>query len=360
MNYNSDNKKINFIINIVYILLVIFLAYGAARYALPLFLPFVAAFLLSLAAEPFILFLTKKLKVKRAAAAGISITLLIILLVCLVVLLSMTVMSGAKQLYNSIPRFIEQIRGYFDSLEAKSDNAIITPFEKLTLRAFDYIRSIDVIMLLSGKFGSAALNSFSGIMMSIPYMLMSLLVTLVSSVFISASFPEIKEFILLQFSDKNRSFIIAAKQSAACVFKKYVKSYAVLMLITFSELTLFFVIFDIKPAAAIALAISAVDILPVLGVGTVMLPWALISFLAGKTTFGLILLSIYAVITVVRQIIEPKIVGENIGLHPIVTLISIYIGLKLLGILGIFILPITIIILRDLQKKGFVSIWREK
>ena len=360
MTNNISSKKIGFIINIVYITIILLIVYIALRYAFPIFLPFIIALAVSYLAEPAIRFMSKDLKIKRSIASVICITFLSLILLGVIILLSVTVMTKLRQLYDNMPLYIEQITTYFDNLRLKNDYDIITPFEQITLRAFEYIKNIDIIALLSGSFGSFAISSFSGIMMSIPYMLMSLVITFVSAIFISSSFCDIKGFILMQFSDRNKQMIFETKHSVARIFKKYVKSYAALMLITFAELTVFFMIFKIKPAATLAFVISAVDILPVLGVGTVMIPWAIICFVGGNITKGLVLISIYAVITVVRQIIEPKIIGSNIGLHPIVTLISIYVGLKLLGILGMFIMPILIMIVRDLQKKGYVHFWKEK
>ena len=360
MTNNSKGKKISFIINIVYIMIILFVIYIILRYALPVFLPFIVALFVSYLAEPAIRFLTSKLKIKRSICSVICITFLLFILIGAFALMSVTVISKLKQMYEDMPKYIEQITAYFDNLRIKNDYDLITPFEQLTLKLFEYLKNIDIITLFSGSFGSVALRSFSGFVATIPYALMTLIITFVSSIFISVSFCEIKTFILMQFSENNRQLIFETKRSTAGIFKNYVKSYAALMLITFLELTLFFIIFDIKPAASIALIIAVVDILPVLGVGTVMIPWAVICFIGGNITKGLILLSIYAVITVVRQIIEPKIIGENIGLHPIVTLIAIYVGLKLLGILGMFIMPILIMLARDLQKKGYIHLWNEK
>ena len=105
----------------------------------------------------------------------------------------------------------------------------------------------------------------------------------------------------------------------------------------------------------LALVISFVDILPVLGVGSVLVPWAVFSFVSGRWNFGIGLLIIYGCVTVVRQIAEPKIVGGSIGLHPLATLVSMYAGLKLLGVTGLLIGPVTAIIVKslfDVTQKG--------
>lgn len=360
MTNNSNSKKISYIINFVYIITIIFTAYMVFRYALSLVMPFLIALFISFIAEPAVQVITKKLKFKRSIASALSITILLVIVFLIVTLLSATVCSRLKEIYDNIPTYKDELISYFESLVNKDNSDTISGFEKLILDIFKYIKGIDIQALFSGSLGRHAINSFSNIMMSIPYIFMTIVITFVSSFFISSSFTEIKEFILMQFSQKNRELIFEAKKSIFSVLKKYLKSYVTLMLITFCELTILFLIFKIPSAASLALIISAVDILPVLGVGTIMIPWAIICLITGDITMALILTCIYIFVTVTRQIIEPKIVGESIGMHPVVTLISIYVGLKLFGILGMFVIPIIIIIISDLQKKGTVKLWKEK
>ena len=125
------------------------------------------------------------------------------------------------------------------------------------------------------------------------------------------------------------------------------------MFITFVELVLGLSLINllginINHIIPIALLISFIDILPVLGVGAVLIPWALISMLNGHSALGIALLILYAIITVVRNILEPRLVGQRFGLHPIATLFAIYIGGKLFGVIGVFLLPLTIIIIKQL------------
>ena len=131
------------------------------------------------------------------------------------------------------------------------------------------------------------------------------------------------------------------------------------MLLTFVELSIAFLIFDIQPSIPLALMISLVDILPILGIGTIMIPWGIICLLTGDITLASIIFSIYAVITVIRQIVEPKIVGKNIGLPPIITLPAMFIGMSLFGIKGLFISPMIVTIVYDLNKNGLIKLWNK-
>ena len=129
------------------------------------------------------------------------------------------------------------------------------------------------------------------------------------------------------------------------------------MLLTFFELTVGLHILGIKNALVIAFLIAIFDVLPVLGTGGIMLPWILISFLNNQVKTGVGLLILYLVITVIRNIIEPKIVGKQIGLHPLLMLMCMYLGARLFGFLGIFILPILILIVQNLNDTGIIHIY---
>jgi predicted PurR-regulated permease PerM len=174
----------------------------------------------------------------------------------------------------------------------------------------------------------------------------------------SISFPVVKRFILAQFRPEQQGLIIEIKNSLFSTIGKYLRSYSVLMLITFVELLVFFLIFSIKPALTLAFLIAIVDILPVLGVGTVLIPWAAFYLLSGSPWQALIIACIYIVITVVRQILEPKVIGDHVGMLPILTLFCIWVGLKLFGFGGVFLIPIMVVVLKNLHDSGMIHIWK--
>ena len=114
------------------------------------------------------------------------------------------------------------------------------------------------------------------------------------------------------------------------------------MLLTFTELSILFSLFGIQNPVVKAAAIAVLDIMPILGTGGIMIPWAVTSLVLGYTGLGLKLFLIYGIVTVVRNYVEPKIVGTQLGLHPIITLVSMFVGLRLFGFWGLFGLPVGI------------------
>ena len=130
------------------------------------------------------------------------------------------------------------------------------------------------------------------------------------------------------------------------------------MTITFFELYLGVSLLKIPAAPILALLVAVVDILPVLGTGTVLIPWGLVLLILGNTFLGVGILVLYLVITVVRQTLEPKIIGSQVGLHPIVTLLCIYAGAQLIGVVGIFAFPVIATVIKKLNDEGTIHVIR--
>ncbi len=130
------------------------------------------------------------------------------------------------------------------------------------------------------------------------------------------------------------------------------------MSITIEELTNGLTFIGIRNSVLIALLIAIFDILPVLGTGGIMLPWTIITAFQGQLSTALGLLIVYLVVTIIRNIIEPRIVGRQIGLHPVVTLVSMFVGAQLFGVLGLFGFPIGLSLLRHLNETGTIRIFK--
>lgn len=122
-----------------------------------------------------------------------------------------------------------------------------------------------------------------------------------------------------------------------------IKAHLILMIITFIELSIFLSIMRVRNSVIIAAFISLIDILPVLGTGTVLYPWGIISMISGNSALGISLIIAQLIMTIIRNIIEPRIIGTHTGLNPILTLASIYIGTKLFGFIGMYVFMLIII-----------------
>ena len=166
---------------------------------------------------------------------------------------------------------------------------------------------------------------------------------------------KIKELFLSFFSEEKRKYIIKTKRTATKAIGKLLKAYITIMVITFAEmfLGLFLLkligVYDGSYITIISFVTCIIDIIPVLGTGTVLIPWALYNLIFGNFGMGIGLVVIYAVVTVIRQIIEPKLVANQAGLPAIVTIMAMFLGVRIFGAFGIILLPFTVIILKLLS-----------
>ncbi len=203
-------------------------------------------------------------------------------------------------------------------------------------------------MVLSfGESVAGGLVSFiGGAAMFLPNALFTVLVVIIATYYFAIDRVRINCFFLSLFPKKVKPALKNAKDMLSATVGRYLRAYGLLFLITFTELLASFLIMGFDFAFVLALVIALVDVLPVVGTGTVLIPWGAIALISGNLKTGIGLLVSYAVITVIRQIIEPKIVGKFIGISPLATLASMYIGLKLIGIAGLFVFPLGAIVLK--------------
>ncbi len=354
-----DYIKLHFLIQVAFIAVFVFLAYLAFRYVFGAIAPFIIAFIAASLAEPFVRLLVKKLKFPRALASSISIVLLLITVLVVGGFLSGTILSEAKSLISEIPVHIRSLIQYFKGTLKEGTGIFAMIPDGVLEKTLDYISNYDYTSLFTGSLGSLVLGYAGNVVTYIPNILIFFIVTVVSSVFMSISFPVVKRFCLAQFRREQQELLIEIKRSLFTTVGKYLRSYLLLMLITFVELFVFFLIFKFKPALPLAFLIAIVDILPVLGVGTVLIPWAAFCLLSGDPLKALILACIYIVITIIRQILEPKVIGDHVGMMPILTLFCIWVGLKLFGFGGMFLIPITVVILKNLHESGKLHLWKD-
>jgi sporulation integral membrane protein YtvI len=350
---NQDKNKLHHLINFAYASVIIFLIYLAFRYVFGLISPFIIAFIAASLIEPIVRSLNEKAKFPRALASSLCIVILLGIIAAISLLISTFILKEGKNLVANIPHYLQLL-----TREIESDVGLFSKLPKdLTQTVSKYIADFNYGSLFTGSIGSVLFKYAGSVVEIIPNAMIFLVVTLASSIFMSIGFPKVKNFILIQFKPKHQELIFDIKKSFIDTVWKYVRSYSILMATTFGELLFFFLLFGFKPALPLAFLIAFVDFLPVLGVGTVLIPWALFSLLTGAPWRALILICIYVVITIIRQILEPKIVGDQVGMPPILTLFCIWIGLKLFGFLGMFIVPITAVILKNLQDSGKIKLW---
>lgn len=204
---------------------------------------------------------------------------------------------------------------------------------------------------------SAVLKLTRSVLMSVPKTVLSVIVCIIASFLVSMDFPKIRHFFLAQLPDSGKDVANKTIEYLGTSFRRICISYFLIIIITFTELLIGFYIIKVDNMVHLALMIAVLDVLPIIGVGTALIPWGIVLLVRGDYLRGAEILILYAVIYVVRQIIEPKIVGNRVGLSPVLVLISIFIGISLLGPLGIFILPLTLVVVKNLNDNGYIQLF---
>ena len=207
-------------------------------------------------------------------------------------------------------------------------------------------------------FSGKALAFVSSYATSVPTWILNIVITIISSAFLLIDYDSIKEFVAHQLPDEKRKLISSIATHLKKVIWKYITSYLFIMVITFAEISIGLICIGQKNPFGIAAGIAALDILPVVGSGLILLPWSVISMLSGSLGKGIGLLVLWAILSVIRQIIEPKIVGDTVGMHPLLTLFGMLFGNFVYGGLGIFLVPITIALCQSLQRQGIIHIYK--
>ena len=310
------------------------------RYLLPLMLPFLLGAVLALAAEPVVGFLNRKMGFPRGLGAGIGVSLAIALFIMLVMLLAALIIRELGVLAGALPDLGET---------AKSGLAALSGWLKdLTRFAPKSVRkplSDSISELFSGgsallaRLTEVALSLAGGVLRAVPDSALGLGTAVISAYMISARLPKLRAGLKELLGERLRPLVETLGRIKTAVLG-WLQAQLKLMTVTFGVVSLGFLLLRIPYGVLWALGICLVDAFPVLGTGTVLLPWSLISLLQGDGARAVGLLGIYVTVTLVRSLLEPKLLGRHLGLDPLVTLMALYAGFKLWGIGGMILSPL--------------------
>ena len=352
-----ENRKA-FIINLVFYITVLFLIYFVIKYALVWFLPFVIGFGIAFVLKPLIRRISNKYSLNSKLVAGLLVTLFYLTVGALLTVGIIKISVGLKDLFMGLPNlYINKIEPevyqIIGKIEESIDNLDPALVEGITDITMSFGKSIaDVITKISTGFA----KSISSVVSSVPSIFIMIIFSIISSYFVAIDYNLIATFITRQFPKKVSETIFEVKNQVIGTLFKLIKSYTIIISMTFVELSIGFIILKISNPLQLALLIAIVDILPVLGTGGIIIPWSIVSLIRGDLYLGIGLAILYIVILIVRNIVEPRLVGKQIGLHPLIMLMCMYIGVKLFGFLGIFILPLILIILINLNNIGKINV----
>lgn len=330
------------------------------KYVLPVLLPFVFAFAIAGLLNKPVCCISKKISVKRERIAVLFVVLFFLLAGIIVSAAGSWCISGLKNIFLILPELFEEAVIPVVEAAVREIEAICSIFQVSFIELVEtnmpavLNKMSTFIVSLSDNF----LSAITGAVSSVPLFFMKAVITIVASVFIAADYPVIKSFIIRQIPKDKTCLIAEVKSFTVDTIIKYEFSYVLIFMITFLELYIGFTIMDIDYAGMIALLIAVLDILPVLGTGSILIPWSVISLFLGNYSSALEVALLYIVITIIRNIIEPKLVGKHMKLHPAVALASMLTGLHFFGVIGLFGLPLLIAFLKKLNDQRILHIFR--
>jgi len=242
--------------------------------------------------------------------------------------------SYLSGLYNS---FTQRFYGIIEKSSPEIANEVFSIIEdslfKLTSNATDFVSRIAAV-----------------IVKGIPSFLFSSIVALVASCYIAKDYDRLRKFLKGFLSERIFGNIIKIRKILYTSVFKLIKGYFILTIAAYIQLLLGFFVLKIKYAPLVALIVAIIDLLPVLGTGTVLIPWGLILIATSNSFTGIGLIILYLITVIVRNFLEPKIIGGQIGINPLFTLIAMFVGLKLLGFWGIIIMPVVLIVTFEYYK----------
>lgn len=322
------------------------------RYILPLIMPFLLASALALIAEPLVRVFQQRLHLSRNVSSGIGISICLLLTVLLLISLCAFLLKELGELAGILPDLeetaadgIASLEGFFVSLANKAPSNVSSVVTRSVENLFS--GSSQVLDQVTGKL----LNVASGILKALPDSALGLGTWVLASFMTSAKLPQIKTFFRRRLPDRWRQEYLPALKKLRHSLGGWLTAQLKLTGITFCVLTLGFILLQISYAPLWAALISLVDALPILGTGTVLLPWSLVCFLQGDSLQAVGLLGTYAAAALLRSILEPKLVGRQLGLDPLVTLMALYAGYRIWGILGMLVAPLLAVTLTQLFVK---------
>lgn len=376
-------KRRSFIINTVFVVIIVGLFYLAIKYALGIVWPFVVAFFLAMLLQRPVNFLSTKTPLKRGISSVIMVLFVLVIVGSIVGLIIGRIVIELKGFFDYLlikmedaPAFVDQIQAWlsdtFSFLPKSLHESIMTATENFLnrLMGIEAKASADAIKAENSGIDfsllSSPLGAVWGTAKQIPMIAVGVLVCVVSCCFMTTDYRTLRDMILSQLSQKRQSAVIRTKQVTFSTLGKMGKAYSIILFVTFMEMLLglsflkLIHVYDSGYIFAIAFITAVVDIIPVLGTGTILIPWALWSLFTGDVGLGIGLLVVYAIISVIRQVIEPKLVASQLGLPPFVTIMAMYIGSQLFGFIGLFLLPITIMLLKVLNDEGVIHIFKKK
>ena len=346
-------KKRQFIINTVFYAFIICMVLIVCKYLVPILLPFILSFIMA----SILIIPARKLsgsdsKARRFCAIGVGIVFFVLLFLG-IAFLGVAVVDWFLGFLEFIPRLYQEeilplLNYFYMELTERLTFAEPELTEKINGVFQNFIGNIGNFV---SSFSMNAIKAVTAGIAGIPGLIIKLILMIVSCFFFLMDYDRIMAFLVSMIPKGKEKAFETVKWYVTNTLLVYIRSYSLLFLMTYVELSVGFQILGIPYAPFIGLMVAVFDILPVLGTGGILLPWTVVLLVMKNIPMGIGMFVLYLIITVIRNTMEPKLVGKQIGLHPLATMISLYVGLKVVGFWGMLIFPTTLAVLSSMKKE---------
>ena len=326
------------------------------RYALPLLLPFLLAFAVSMVIRPMAEKLAKRTRIPRSVLASV-------LLLLVFGFGGWGLWIGSVRLVNELGNLVERLLSDGGALDAMDSLMLWVQTTGARFGLFSEQEGnaqafYDAIMQMVGNLLSAVASRLPDVAASLfaalPSVIFFLIVSVVACFYFCTDNTSVGQIFISLVPSRWQEKLPRIRENLRDVLYKYVRAYCILLLLTFALLLVGFWILGVEYAFLLAFLIALADLLPVIGVGTILIPWGIVMLLQKNFYVGFGLLILFLVISLIRQVAEPRVLGKSLGLHPLLTLFSIYVGFSLFGLPGMILAPVLVLLVKrviDVQIK---------
>ena len=346
IDMNYWNKVIKNIVILIFSIVIVYLFFKLAVF----FMPFLIAFIISIMIEPIIRFIMKKTKLTRRVSSVIVFILAIAIICGILFWTVTTLITEVSNLLENLNSYIDTGYNFFQKIISNIDlSKFNIPDEVMNIIQSSGLEVIETITNWANK----ALTKVIDFITSVPTLGVYTGITLIALYFMCVDKIYMIDQLEHHLPETWVKRIGVHLKSLIKSLGGYLKAELILVIISFvisliGLYIFYFIGWNVQFPLIIALGIAFVDALPIFGSGTIMIPWAGILAFTGDIKLAICIFILWCIMSVVRQIIEPKIISGQIGIHPIFTLIAMYTGFKFIGVWGLLIGPIILIILKNI------------
>ncbi len=319
------------------------------------FMPFVIGWILSVIAGPLVTFLEKKLKIMKRLGSAITIILVLALCIGLIYLIISQIWEEISVLIRNFPSMYHDLERGMSQIGAQG-NTLFERFPEQIQNSWATLMNNldDTASSLIGRIGEPTIEVAGNVAKRIPSVLIGTIVAFVSAYFFIADKENLGEWVKKVVPKSITSRLLLVGENLKYAMGGYFKAQFKIMGVVFAILLVGFTLMQIRFSILLAIVIAFLDFLPFFGTGTALIPWAIYKFLVGDYKMVAALVILYGVTQLVRQLIQPKLVGDSMGLNPLYTLFLLYLGYRVGSVLGmIFAVPVGLILLNLYQAGAF-------